>query len=98
MPPIDFLPDAQRDFDESFHWYAERSKQAAVLFLDAVDAALSTIADDPQRFAAVDPLHHACPVKRFPFQIVYRIAAGRIVVVAVAHAKRRPNFWTKRHG
>jgi len=60
MLPVDYLPGARRDFDESFDWYAERSKLAAARFVIAVDAALSAIAADPQRFAAVDDLHRAC--------------------------------------
>ena len=86
MLPVDYLPGARRDFDESFDWYAERSAQAAVRFVIAVDAALSTMAADPQRFATVDEVHRAW-VARYPFQIVYRVAADRIVVVAIAHAK-----------
>lgn len=83
-------------FEESFDWYAQRSTQAAVHFVNAVDAALSMIAAYPKRFAAVDDSHRECPVKRFPFRIVYRVTADRIVVVAIAHAKRRPSYWKNR--
>ncbi|MGW8257037.1 MAG: type II toxin-antitoxin system RelE/ParE family toxin [Thermoguttaceae bacterium] len=96
MLPVDYLPGARRDFDESFDWYAERSKQAAVRFVNAVDQALTIIAADPQRFAAVDSIHRECPVRRFPFRIIYRILKERILVVAIAHAKRRPDFWKQR--
>ena len=54
MLPVDYLPGARRDFDESFDWYAERSKQAAERFVNAVDAALTVIAAYPQRFAEID--------------------------------------------
>jgi plasmid stabilization system protein ParE len=96
MLPIDYLPEACRDFDESFDWYAERSREAAVRFVIAIDAALSAIAAEPQRFAVVDDLHRACPVARYPFRIVYRVTPDRVVVVAVAHAKRRPGYWKDR--
>lgn len=64
MLPVDYLPEARIDFDESFDWYAERSTQAAVRFANAVDAALSAIATSPERFASVDEVHQECPVKR----------------------------------
>ena len=96
MLPVDYLPGARRDFDESFDWYAERSTQLAVRFANAVDAALAVAATRPERFAAVDDVHRECPVRRFPFRIVYRVAAGRVVVVAVVHAKRRPGYWKDR--
>ena len=40
--------------------------------------------------------HRACPVKRFPFRIVYRVVEGSVLVVAIAHAKRRPGYWKNR--
>ena len=65
-------------------------------FAGAVDESLSAIAAQPERFAVIDDLHRACPVGRFPFRIVYRVVANRIVVVAMAHAKRRPGYWKGR--
>jgi plasmid stabilization system protein ParE len=96
MLPVDYLPGARRDFDESFGWYAERSVQAALRFVSAVEAALSAIALDPKRFAAIDAVHRECPVGHFPFRVVFRVAVDRIVVVAIAHAKRRPGYWKDR--
>ena len=33
---------------------------------------------------------------RFPYLIVYRQIADQIMVVAVPHSAREPNFWLKR--
>ena len=96
MLPVDYLPGARRDFDASFDWYLERSAEAAARFANAVDAALTAVAADPERFAVVDQLHRQCPVRRFPFRIVYRVVENRVLVVAVAHAKRRPGYWRDR--
>jgi hypothetical protein len=38
----------------------------------------------------------ACGIERFPFQIVFRIDADRLFIVAVSHAKRRPGYWMGR--
>jgi len=96
MIPVDLLPGARRDFDDSFDWYATRSDVAAERFSNGIDATLAMIAADPRRFAAVDSIHRECLVPRFPFRIIYRIETTRIVVVAVAHAKRRPGYWKDR--
>src|SRR5437879_3078356 len=96
MKPVDYLPGARRDFDESFDWYAERSTVAAERFSNAVDAALNRIAIRPEQFALIDRLHRECIIKRFPFRIVYRVESSRILIVAVAHAKRRPDYWKDR--
>jgi plasmid stabilization system protein ParE len=96
MLPIDFLQGARRDFDESLDWYAKRSTHAAVRFANAVDAALAAVAANPTQFVATDRVHRACPVRKFPFRIVYRLVQDRVVVVAVSHAKRRPGYWRER--
>jgi plasmid stabilization system protein ParE len=96
MIPVDILPEARLDYDASFEWYAVQSGVAAEQFASAVDATLGLIAADPQRFAAIDGQHRECLVARFPFRIIYRVERGRIIVVAVAHAKRRPGFWKSR--
>lgn len=96
MLPVDLLPAARRDYDASFDWYVQRSVVAAERFERAVDEALRSIGANPERFAAVKPNHRACRVERFPFRVIYRIEPHRVVVVAVAHAKRRPGYWKHR--
>ena len=96
MLPIDYLPGARSDFNESFDWYAERSAQAAQRFADAVDAALLRVAANPTQFAGADSVHRECPVKKFPFRIVYRLIDNWVLVVAIAHSKRRPGYWRNR--
>ncbi|MGI8981557.1 MAG: type II toxin-antitoxin system RelE/ParE family toxin [Pirellulaceae bacterium] len=96
MLPIDLLPGARRDFDESFDWYAERSALTARRFADAVEAALEKVAAAPTQFTSADGVHRECPVKKFPFRIVYRLVDNRVLVVAIAHAKRRPGYWRNR--
>ena len=96
MKPVEFLPGARRDYDESFAWYGERSALAAERFTNAIDAALARIVADPEQFVRIDLLHRGCPVRRFPFRIIYRIEPNCILVVAVAHAKRHPDYWRNR--
>ena len=93
---VDFHPDATIELAESADWYAEHSSRAARDFLVAVDVAIASIVGDPRRFVQIDDRHQSCSVIRFPFQVVYRVGDDRIVVVAIAHAKRRPGYWRAR--
>ena len=96
MRPVDFLPAARIDFDQAFDWYSKRSQLAADRFETAVNVSLRSIAVDPERFAVVRPHYHGCRVERFPYRLIYQIEPTRILVVAVAHAKRRPGYWKHR--
>lgn len=87
---------AEGDFTEGLRWYAERSLRAAEGFDAEFDHALEVISADPQRFPFCDERHRFYMMSRYPYQVIYREQAGEIVVIAVAHAKRQPGYWSGR--
>jgi plasmid stabilization system protein ParE len=87
---------AEEDFAESLRWYAERSPQAALGVEAEFERALQSIAADPQRFPHCDHRHRYYIMRRFPFQVIYREHQNGWLVVAVAHAKRKPGYWSGR--
>ncbi|MCC7258312.1 MAG: type II toxin-antitoxin system RelE/ParE family toxin [Gammaproteobacteria bacterium] len=36
------------------------------------------------------------PLRRFPFALIYRIDGDRLRILAVAHRRRRPGYWSER--
>ena len=36
------------------------------------------------------------PLRRFPFSLIYRIAGDQLRILAVAHRRRRPGYWSQR--
>ena len=70
-------------------------------FTRAYDQALINIAADPERY----PLAEDSPEKtaaryvylaRFRYRIVYAVLADEVLVVAVAHTSRQPEYWHAR--
>lgn len=61
-----------------------------------VESALGLISEAPERW----PLYRAGArrfvISAFPYAIVYRATDTEIQVFAVAHAKRRPFYWSGR--
>ena len=89
-------PDAVLDAEEARNWYAERSPFAARGFLLALDDAVRAIMLAPE----MAPLEsYGCRryllPNRYPFTLVYRLTPD-IEVVAVAHQRRRPEYWQQR--
>lgn len=91
-----YHPEARRDFDESFVWYAERSRDAALRLVAVVDAAITSVVEHPTSFAMIDDQHRECSVGRFPFRIVFRELPACVVIIAVAHTSPRPGYWASR--
>jgi len=93
---VEFLEEASAEFKAAFLWYLERNSKVASEFADSLTRAIQAIAEAPQRW----PIHlggtRKFVMRRFPFVIVYREAASAVRIVAVAHAKRKPGYWTRR--
>ena len=65
---------------------------------DAVVDSIEGIERQPEIGTAIypDPQTRRVLVVRFPYQVVYRLDQNEIVVVAIAHLKRRPGYWKHR--
>ncbi len=87
---------AEWDYTEALCWYAERSHRAAEGFNAEFDKALKIIGTDPGRFPRCDDRHRFYLMDRYPYQIIYRTEPDEVVVIAVAHAKRKPKYWIGR--
>jgi len=97
--PIEFHPEAVAEAAAARAWYGERSSKAAAAFLDEFDLACERIAEAPNRYRNYLAGTRRYLMRRFPFQVVYRVpsdAAAPIQVIAVAHGHRRPGYWRAR--
>lgn len=89
--------EAVDDAEIARNWYADRSPLAARGFLlelaDAVDAVLETPTRWPAGKAGTRRYVFS---RRYPFTLVYRLDGDEVEIVAVAHHKRRPEYWAQR--
>ena len=92
----EFHPAAADEVDDAEAWYGARNPLAADAFRAELTRAVESVQNSPERW----PLHVAgtrCRHLRwFPFGLVYRIEVARILVIAVAHQRRKPGYWRER--
>jgi len=93
---VRLFPEAEAEVIANERWYAQRSPSAAEAFIAEVDAALVRIGESPDTWPRYRRGTRRYVLRRFPFSIVYRIEDDAVYVVAVAHAKRRPEYWRRR--
>jgi plasmid stabilization system protein ParE len=93
---LEYLAEALQEVEAAARWYAERSATAATAFSEEIDAAESAIVHLPEAWPPFDHGTRRYLLRRFPFSVVYRVEARRILIVAVAHARRRPGYWKTR--
>lgn len=93
---IRFHGEATVELEEALDWYAVRSPDAEREFALAIDHSLANLLAAPQRFAEVSPGFRAIRVETFPYQLIYRVVGEIVIIVTVAHLKRRPGYWKRR--
>jgi plasmid stabilization system protein ParE len=93
---VRFLEAAQAEAWAIEAWYRERSPAAADRFIVALRQAVVGIAEQPRRWPPGRRGTRHCLLWRFPFRVAYRIDDLGVCVVAIAHAKRRPGYWSNR--
>jgi plasmid stabilization system protein ParE len=96
VKPLELHPAAIAEAEDAASWYAERDPRVAARFAEELDAALERIAEAPHRWPLYIHGTRRVRLTRFPYLVPYREETSRILVVAVAHAKRKPGYWSKR--
>ena len=95
-PALEYLDEALDEAEAAARWYAERSPSAAAGFSEEIDTAESAITDFPDAWPRFDHGTRRYLLRRYPFGVIYRVESQRILIVAVAHAHRRPGYWRSR--
>ena len=96
MVDVLIVAGAEQDYSEALAWYAERSEGAARGFEAEFELRNSLDSGGPQRYPRCDEIFRFYLMRRYPFQVIYREASRGLLIVAVAHAKRRPGYWQDR--
>jgi hypothetical protein len=78
-------------------FYESQLAGLGAYYLAEFDAVMARICGGPDRFVLEAPPDiHKVALKRFPFHVIYLAETTRIVVLAVAHQRRRPSYWEGR--
>ena len=65
-------------------------------FFDEIESLISDIRDDPDRVPIFDSPARRHFSNLFPYAVIYVNQPDRIVILAVMHMKRHPDYWKHR--
>jgi hypothetical protein len=88
-----FEPSAALELNEAADFYDVEQPGLGTEFLDAVEAALLPVIDNPAAFPVLRGETRKRVVSRFPYSILYWFDGTTIHVSAVAHHRQRPGYW-----
>jgi len=96
MKSVRFHPLADEELTSATEWYLARSYTAAVRFAHEIQHAVERIAEGPQRYPLTLLGRRRFVLISFPYDVVYRVLATEIEIIAIAHHARRPGYWKRR--
>jgi hypothetical protein len=65
--------------------------EAAILSIERMPLSYSRVETMPKQTAI-----RRCKLRRFPYLVIFELSQDEIVVIALAHSSRRPNYWAQR--
>jgi hypothetical protein len=96
MNSIIFDPEAQSEFLTAVKYYEDCQRGLGRRFRDLVEYATKKISKAPFIYRTLRAPFRRYLLPKFPYSIIYSIEPDHIRIIAVAHNKRKPEYWSKR--
>lgn len=93
---VEFLAEAEEEMMEATVFYQEQAKGLGERFLDDVERTTQLLDKHPLIGQAIDNHLRRLLLRRFPFSLIYSSEPSGVLVIAVAHQRRRPDYWQER--
>lgn len=87
---------ADKEVDEIIEHYDSIVETLGDEFLSELQNAITRVLQLPDAWQKVWPSARRCLLSRFPYQLVYQERPDGILIVAVMHLHREPNYWVDR--
>ena len=93
---VSFLEPAALELDDAFHYYQSTSEGLGYEFIDEIENSIGRIKKFPEAYQEIGRYSRRCLVHRFPYGLIYQFKANEILIVAVSHLHRNPEYWLSR--
>lgn len=93
---IKYLKLAHLEFHDSISYYESEQKGLGKKFELEVKSSILRIQNYPKMYSKINKSVRKCIIHKFPFNILYSVEDNFIVVIAIAHHHRNPDYWIDR--
>lgn len=84
------------DLFAAIDWYVEINPKLAEQFIREIDSAFAIIATHPLSFPKAYKKTRKINLIRFPYKVIFEMRKQEIIIIALAHHKRKPKYWKGR--
>lgn len=93
---VRFLIPARRELFEAVQYYNAQRIRLGDEFRDEAWATIQRIRGFPLAWHPLADTIRRCQMQRFPYGLVYEATEIEIIIIAVAHMHREPEYWRTR--
>ena len=93
---ITFLEVARLELDEAVSYYNGESPGLGEIFLAEILSSLDRIKRFTDAWPPMSTNTRRCRTRRFPCGLIYRVESEELLIIAVAHLHRKPDYWADR--
>jgi toxin ParE1/3/4 len=87
---------AEQELLDAVSYYEEQETGLGLDYLGEVEHAVNFLMRYPEAGAKVRGSIRRLTLPKFPYSLLYRVSEEQIRVLAVAHHKRKPQYWVDR--
>jgi len=87
---------ARRELEDAVRYYELEYSGLGHRFKEEVRKAALRIAGHPQAWSTERGDMRKCLLHKFPYKLMYSVEEDHILVIAVAHQHRKPDYWVGR--
>ena len=92
-----FHPLAKQELDDAADYYNGCQNGLGLQFAKDVYTAIQNILVFPHAWTPLSRNTRRCLVKRFPYSVIYQIEDEKIIIIAIMHLNRKPEYWKDRN-
>ena len=96
MTLFGFLEPARLEFEEAIEFYNQQRPNLGDEFASEVLNTITRILNHPEAWTKLSKRTRRCLTNRFPYGVIYQIRGNRILIVALAHLRKKPVYWRDR--
>ena len=93
---VRFLEAAEEEMLSAAERYEREVPELGEAFLVEIRRVVDLVASRPRIGAPVSKDTRGAFLRRFPYTVIYGEAGDELLIVAVAHHRRRPGYWKDR--
>ena len=89
-------PSARQELADAVEYYRQISPRLGNSFVDEFESAVNRIISFPEAWPKLSKNTRRCRINHFPYGIIYAVERQNILIIAIMHLQREPNYWVDR--